>query len=362
MERLRNADLGGLLSALREIYALVGLDDFPAGVLAALRRVVPATYSNYTEVAATWDFPLQVFDPADVTFPGGRQVLSQHLRDNPLFTNRPRNPDGLAHKISDYVSRREFHRLGWYNEIYRPIGIEHDISVTIPREPEISFAPPWSTPPILSLTFSRDRSDFTERERLLLNLLRPHLFQAHRNARVQQQLRQAAAGRGILALDRSNRVRFATDAALVWINAYFPGAPRSGDLPDEVARWVRRQVALLDGEDAPVSPAPLVVDREGRRLVVRLLHRERAGERSLLLEEGQRVNLTEATLAPLGISRREAEVFLRVIRGMTNREIADQLVVSPRTVEKHLEHVYAKLGVESRHGAISRAYALLRSL
>jgi DNA-binding CsgD family transcriptional regulator len=51
------------------------------------------------------------------------------------------------------------------------------------------------------------------------------------------------------------------------------------------------------------------------------------------------------------LTRREAEVLSWLAKGKTNRDIADILGMSPRTVNKHLEHVYAKLGVETRTSA-----------
>jgi ATP/maltotriose-dependent transcriptional regulator MalT len=49
-----------------------------------------------------------------------------------------------------------------------------------------------------------------------------------------------------------------------------------------------------------------------------------------------------------GLSGREAEVVRLVAQGLSNAEIASRLVISPRTVTTHLQHVYARLGVESR--------------
>ena len=48
------------------------------------------------------------------------------------------------------------------------------------------------------------------------------------------------------------------------------------------------------------------------------------------------------------LTRREREVAVLVARGLTNRQAAEQLLVAPRTVETHLEHIFAKLGVQTR--------------
>jgi DNA-binding CsgD family transcriptional regulator len=57
------------------------------------------------------------------------------------------------------------------------------------------------------------------------------------------------------------------------------------------------------------------------------------------------------SLASYNLTQREVEVLLWVAKGKTNRDIADILGMSPRTVNKHLEHIYVKLGVETRTAA-----------
>jgi len=51
------------------------------------------------------------------------------------------------------------------------------------------------------------------------------------------------------------------------------------------------------------------------------------------------------------LTRREHDVLVLVADGKTNRQIAERLTLSPRTVQKHLEHLYDKLGVRSRTAA-----------
>ena len=57
----------------------------------------------------------------------------------------------------------------------------------------------------------------------------------------------------------------------------------------------------------------------------------------------------------LAVTEREAEVLLWIARGKSNRDIAEFLDLSPRTVNKHLEQIYAKLGVENRTSAAALA-------
>lgn len=68
----------------------------------------------------------------------------------------------------------------------------------------------------------------------------------------------------------------------------------------------------------------------------------------------------QAESAQSGLTPRELEVLRLVARGLTNAQVAQELVVTPRTVNAHLTAIYAKLGVTSRGGAIR--YAVERRL
>jgi len=61
------------------------------------------------------------------------------------------------------------------------------------------------------------------------------------------------------------------------------------------------------------------------------------------------------------LTPREGDVMHWLSRGKTDAEIAALLSISPRTVHKHLEHVYVKLGVETRTAAVMRALAMGRN-
>jgi DNA-binding NarL/FixJ family response regulator len=58
----------------------------------------------------------------------------------------------------------------------------------------------------------------------------------------------------------------------------------------------------------------------------------------------------------LGVTVREAEVIGWVAKGLTNKAIASQLQISSRTVQKHMERMFRKLGVRSRAALVARIY------
>jgi len=71
----------------------------------------------------------------------------------------------------------------------------------------------------------------------------------------------------------------------------------------------------------------------------------------LLLAQNNQRNGDTARLEQAALTHRESEVLSWVAKGKTNRDIADILGMSPRTVNKHLEHIFDKLGVETRSAA-----------
>jgi len=70
--------------------------------------------------------------------------------------------------------------------------------------------------------------------------------------------------------------------------------------------------------------------------------------------------LTQERLQTIGLTKREAEVMAWVAQGKSNSDIATILESSPRTVAKHIEHIFGKLNVESRTAAVAESRRLLQ--
>jgi DNA-binding CsgD family transcriptional regulator len=130
-------------------------------------------------------------------------------------------------------------------------------------------------------------------------------------------------------------------------------AVRTKRLPEALQRWVRFQgTAFRSSGDVFPARKPLIVEGQDSRLVVRLIPASGGG---LLLLEQRHAAPGPASFESLGLSRREAEVLSWVAQGKTDAAIGTILSLSPRTVAKHLEHIYQRLGVENRSAAIALA-------
>jgi DNA-binding CsgD family transcriptional regulator len=83
------------------------------------------------------------------------------------------------------------------------------------------------------------------------------------------------------------------------------------------------------------------------------------GDRTLAIERSGNALLLEERRSGLPLTPRETQVMAWVARGMTNKEIARTLWISPGTVRTHLENTYEKLGVKSRTAAAALFLAAL---
>lgn len=264
-----------------------------------------------------------------------------------------RTGDGRAVRFTDFVTQRQFQRTGLYNEFFRPLGLCHQLAFMLRDRGRLRLA----------VALNRQVRDFSERERLILNLLRPHLSQAYRNAAAVTKLREELArlrgaleklDRGVIFLFRGGTIRSMTETAQRWLEEHFRARPgRAGHLPEELERWVKQQRALLGANGTMPPPRqPFVVEGEGKRLVVRMISET---EQSLLILEQRRTAFDASVFEPLGLSGREAEVLFWLGRGKTNGESALILGSKSRTVEKHVERILQKLSVENRTAAAAMA-------
>jgi DNA-binding CsgD family transcriptional regulator len=352
MDRLTSKQLKQLLDFLRAGYACHDQEAFVTHLLGGISTLIPAEATSYSEVdlRTGWVGEIRIM-PAEVAFPGHRDIFTAHMTEHPIPAYYQQTGDGSAIKISDFLTQRQFHRLGLYQELFRLVGLEDQMAV--------SLAGPGSSQ--TGITLGRRRRSFTERERLLLDLLRPHLVQAYANVQAAGAMRQEVSfvqqglevsGQAMVVLSQNGRVRWMTPRAHDRLTTYF-GPIRTERLPEALQAWVSRQAAALDrADDVPPPRAPLRVQRNGTCLLVRHLCE---AEQCLLLLEERQTPQSSVSFQRNGLTRREAEMLQWVTQGKTNAEIGCILSISLATVKKHLQHVYEKLGVETRTAAATLA-------
>jgi len=180
-----------------------------------------------------------------------------------------------------------------------------------------------------------------------------------------QGARQARQSRNALdAFGYASITVRASDGKLMWqtalarelLEAY---CASSAHTPPEVAQWLLRHV---DDAQRQIEPPRLAMERGARRLTFRLHQQTGDGDWLIVMREESDTAVIEAMSLSFKLTAREAEVLYWVVKGKINRDIADIVGASPATVKKHLERVFAKLGVETRTAAAGRALGRIRLL
>lgn len=238
-----------LLAVVDLLGRVAEVDDqeFPAVVLPGLTRIVPCDFATYNEMDLnTSTYRLSVH-PFGAVAPESGEILAAYIHEHPIVRYVQRTGDPTPQRMSDVTTRSEFHRLGLYNELFKPARIEFQAAMTlrIPRRT------------VVGIGLNRSSRDFSDREREVLALLRAPLAAAFERA--------AHRRRVVAALPR----------------------PRADGLTD----------VLTD---------------------------------------------------------REREVLELVAAGRTDGAIAHLLGCSRRTIGKHLQNTYRKLGVTNRVAAVGR--------
>ena len=176
-------------------------------------------------------------------------------------------------------------------------------------------------------------------------------------ARIRVHLANARAAQGAgAALDATGRFLLATDRAgrVLWCT------PKAKELLADatVQRALTEQLTRLRQQSSTTQPRT-VLDIGPRRLEIAMLSSIGPNEWLFRLSETALGIEEEVLQKMLAISERESEVLLWVSRGKSNREIGAILTISPRTVDKHLEQIFTKLGVANRASAAARAVRAL---
>jgi DNA-binding response OmpR family regulator/DNA-binding CsgD family transcriptional regulator len=189
----------------------------------------------------------------------------------------------------------------------------------------------------------------------MLARIRVHLA----NARLTQSARAAldVSGRFLLAVNRQGKIMWATPQAQNLLSDNLAaGADGELVLADPMLQWLEQAQKGKAGSKTPAMAS--FPDNEQLRL--QYMGKLGPNEFLLRLAKDSSANTPAEFSSELGLTSREGEVLSWLSKGKTNRDIAQILGLSPRTVDKHLEQIYAKLGVENRTAAAAIATSARR--
>jgi len=329
---LAERDATALLAMVAELDHLDDPLPFPPEFIGRLANLIGTTEASYCELdrrnerlvhESSWcNGEEGVEGPRDEAGNPYWRVHDSH----PVCAYRERTGDWTTPRtVSEFVSLRGFCRTAVWDALYRDEGINYRLDVGLPPQDDVTRV----------FVFVHGTRDFGDRERLLLQLLEPHLERRAHEVETRAEAVDALAA----AEDAGDEPH---DIVLATANGTIEfGSPRSRELLNRYLGITNGTVpeAILDGTT--------VVPGSAGRLTIRTA---RAGDLVVLL-------LAEGDARMERLTPRQREVLAGVAGGLTDAEIAETLGVARATVCKHLEAIYERLGVHNR----TSAAALLRS-
>lgn len=355
MDGLTARETRQALDVIRDLYSLRTKEQFAAHAVRAIHRLIHADVVSYNEIdtaRGTAAFVYSPEEPPDI--PQAQEILGQHAHQLPVRSYPQRTGNtGHAIKISDLLSRQDFRRTDLYQELYKPLRIPFTMSLPLILQ----------GPKRVNIGHHREHRDFSERERRVINCLAPHLLQAYRNASLFSRLHGdvqdghmalQAEGRALLTVLPQGEIRYHTDYGRELALRYDLVDSKH---PHRLMAWLRQRLPAASNplHTAPSEVSthpPLAVTTSSGTLRISFAY---LNSQSFVLLKETRTTSARNALAQFGLTPREAEILEWVAKGKSNPEIGTILGISFRTVQKHLERVYSRLGVDNRHAAITLA-------
>jgi DNA-binding CsgD family transcriptional regulator len=331
MRTLAERDVKDLLSVVADLAVLDDLLPFPPHLLRRVGELMGGADVSYSVLdrarqRSMFQAGSDGFQ-SDASTDGEDREFFRLVGEHPLCSRRTRYDEWTSVlKVSDFSSQRDFERTEIWNELYRGEEVRYWMDVGI--------APTGSQTRMF--IFTRGNRDFDERDRLVLELLQPHLQRRHDHTSTAAESADALAtleeGRAdnfydVVLCSEGGVVEFASRRSRHLLATYW--GSENGSLPPGLR-------AALRGSSRAVS-----ADRDGRRLIVRAARS--AGMLLLLLGE------RDARLDRL--TPRQLEILQQIASGATDAAAGAVLGVAATTVKKHLEQIYERLGVHTRTAA-----------
>ena len=348
-------DFCQLLRVSQRLHEHVDFRDFPRHIIECIESLIGSDVCSYGEIDTLRLNAATVSNHPESVAPGLVDSWAEHTLGPEILVHWKGFRPHQVTKFTDHLDDEQIERLPIYQHYYREFGVFYQIMLPFICRDDV----------VLSIGFSRERGerDFGPEDRDLLVSLGPVLAQAYEHAQARALAEQGIAKigsglrsvrSGLIVLSEHGRVETASAAARAWVVEYFGSFPGySARLPAALQAWLDQQITKV-----PMLRRSLVRERDERSLTVCLAGTLERGNLALVLQHREPIPV-EQLVARLGLTPRRAEVLCWAAMQKTNSEIGAILAISDRTVQKHLEHIFAELEVCSRNEAIERCIELL---
>lgn len=349
IDLLTHQDLQGLLLALINLYSAIGEPALWECASKSLNSIIPADTISFDFFDLNGVYNGKRWSNESIS-PTAEdlEVYKLYAHQNPVFVEAVLKQKTTPVKITDYISDVEFRNTDIYNNFYKLIDANNQIALALPISEDF----------VMTCLLARSIKDFSERDRVMMTLAAPHLINVVKNTfafdRVNAALNEK--GCGVITVDSFGKAQYVSEFAYQLLERYFEDEKRAeNSLPENLCSWIKKND--LPANEFALPTVPFKVKNAQGELTVRLIYNSTTLERTLLLEEKK--SLTPKMLESLNLTKREAQVLYWMAQGKSDADIAVLCNISPNTVYKHAQHIYKKLGVETRTAAMLRALEVL---
>lgn len=337
---------------LRRCYA--GLDGpaFKAEVVRSIHALLPVDAVFFATA-----------DPATLLFTGAVAEDPLAAATAQFFDNEFGHDDvnkfqslatGAGHVATlDATTRGQRARSARYREIMSPLGLGDELRAAL-----VTPAGCWG---YLCLHRADSPHGFTPTEMRLISRLAPHLANGCRHSLTLPYRDEiAATAPGVIVLHPDLTVAAITGEAERWLAHIADHQPNRGRLPVAVYAVAARLQSIDSGAAQPDAvPTVRVPSTTGGWLLVHAsrLNSTAGGDIAVIIEPAHPRDVAPLLLSSQGLTPRELEVAMLVLRGTSTRAIGSELHLSSYTVKDHLKSIFDKTGVRSRRDLVAHILA-----
>lgn len=338
MEILTYRQTSRLLDSIEILNSGIESETLATRLIKSVSHLIPNDIGSIEAFRRTGEhLGVIVYDPIDAVPANHLETYFSLVHEHPLFQAVFGNNELGASPLTDLAATPGFERTALFNEYYRAVSVKQQIAIASPVVGDRFF----------TCALNRGSSRFDDSECELLQRFRPHLAAAIRNSWQFEEVKAREAdvsaaikqsGMAVITLDAKDTIAGMSGKAAELLERFFAEDGRAPNgLPASLAKAVSGSISSLSR------------DRADATLLCDISFDPGSGRTFVFMRS--KPKMTPALFSSFGLTQTEADVIYWIALGRTNAEIADIRGSSPRTVQKHLENIFTKLGVENRTAA-----------
>ncbi|HQU92163.1 MAG TPA: helix-turn-helix domain-containing protein [Pyrinomonadaceae bacterium] len=347
MTKLTDSEWNRILRSIEVLNSGIETESLAKRLIASTTNLIANDITSYEAFANTGDYiGIIVYDPIESVSHEHLEAYYRYLEEHPLFTEVFVQGQLPAKPLVDTALVPGFEKTRIYNEYYQPVKVDHQLSQAYKVNDDA----------FVTCALNRTRRAFNDADREMVRLFQPQVAAAIRNSWLFDKVRmneQSAMnvldlkGVGAIRLGLKGGLEFISRGAVSILNRFFNGQKFAANgLPETLSRWA---LSALRSRDELAPPDRFEMATDSEKLSAEVLLDQGTGDLTIIFDVTAVMNA--ARLERLGLTKAQAKVLYWITLGKSNEQIAEICGSSPRTVQKHIENICDRLGVDNRTSA-----------